>query len=71
MATARRKVERADPRLAAETAQVTREPAMTARMEQLGMIMEEDGTANYIAFTKRDYARYATMVHKLHLQITN
>jgi tripartite-type tricarboxylate transporter receptor subunit TctC len=58
-------------RLQAEVARVLREPAMTARMEQLGMIMEEDGTANYIAFTKRDYARYAAIVQKLHLQIKN
>jgi tripartite-type tricarboxylate transporter receptor subunit TctC len=58
-------------RLQAETAKVMREPAMTARMAQLGMINEEDGTANYIAFTKRDRARYAAIVHKLHLQIAN
>ncbi|MFZ2066037.1 MAG: tripartite tricarboxylate transporter substrate binding protein [Xanthobacteraceae bacterium] len=58
-------------RLQTEVAKVLREPAMTARMEQLGMIMAEDGTANYIAFTKRDYARYAAIVQKLHLQIKN
>jgi tripartite-type tricarboxylate transporter receptor subunit TctC len=58
-------------RLQTEVAKVMREPAINARMEQLGMIMEEDGTANYIAFTKRDYARYAAIVQKLHLQIKN
>ncbi len=58
-------------RLQTEVAKVMREPAVNARMEQLGMIMEEDGTANYIAFTKRDYARYAAIVQKLHLQIKN
>lgn len=58
-------------RLQAETAKVMREPGISARMDQLGMIMEEDGTANYIAFTKRDYARYAEIVKKLHLQIKN
>ncbi len=47
-----------------------REPAINARMEQLGMIMEEDGTANYMR-SKRDYARYAAIVQKLHLQIKN
>jgi tripartite-type tricarboxylate transporter receptor subunit TctC len=61
---------RTEPRIAArlqaEIATVLREPAMTARMEQLGMIMAED-TANYIAFTKRDDARYAASVQKLHL----
>jgi tripartite-type tricarboxylate transporter receptor subunit TctC len=66
---------RTEPRIAArlhaEAATVLREPAMTARMEQLGMIMAEDGTANYIAFTKRDDARYAAIVQKLHLQIKN
>ena len=58
-------------RLQAEVAKVLREPAMTARMAQLGMIMAEDGSANYIAFTKRDDARYAASVQKLHLQIKN
>jgi tripartite-type tricarboxylate transporter receptor subunit TctC len=58
-------------RLQTEVAKVMREPTINARMEQLGMIMEEDGTANYIAFTKRDYARYAAIVQKLHLQIKN
>jgi tripartite-type tricarboxylate transporter receptor subunit TctC len=58
-------------RLQAEIAKVMREPAIIARMEQLGMIMEEDGTANYIAFKKRDYASYAEIVHKLNLHIEN
>jgi tripartite-type tricarboxylate transporter receptor subunit TctC len=58
-------------RLQAEIAKVMREPAITARMEQLGMIMEEDGTVNYIAFKKRDYARYAEIVHKLNLHVEN
>jgi tripartite-type tricarboxylate transporter receptor subunit TctC len=58
-------------RLQAEIAKVMREPAIIARMEQLGMIMEEDGTANYTAFKKRDYARYAEIVHKLNLHVEN
>jgi tripartite-type tricarboxylate transporter receptor subunit TctC len=58
-------------RLQAEIAKVMREPAITARMEQLGMIMEEDGTANYIAFRKRDIARYAEIVRKLDLHVEN
>jgi tripartite-type tricarboxylate transporter receptor subunit TctC len=58
-------------RLQAEIAKVMREPAIIARMEQLGMIMEEDGTANYIAFRKRDIARYAEIVHKLNLHVEN
>ncbi len=56
-------------RLQAEVAKVMREPAMTARMEQLGMIMEEDGTANYVAFIKRDIERYSAIVHKLNLRV--
>jgi len=55
-------------RLQAEVAKVMREPAMAARMEQLGMIMKEDGTANYAAFIKRDIDRYSAIVHKLNLQ---
>jgi tripartite-type tricarboxylate transporter receptor subunit TctC len=56
-------------RLQAEAAKVVREPAMTARMEQLGMIMEEHGTARYAEFLKADIARYSDIVHKLNLQI--
>ena len=58
-------------RLQGEIAKVMREPALATRMEQLGMIMEEDGTANYIAFRKRDIARYAEIVHKLDLHVEN
>ena len=35
-------------RLQAEIAAAMREPAMAARMKQLGMVMEENGTANYV-----------------------
>src|SRR5262245_46945079 len=55
-------------RLQAETAKVIREPAMAARMTQLGMVMEEKGTASYAAFMKEDMARYAQAVKKLNLQ---
>jgi tripartite-type tricarboxylate transporter receptor subunit TctC len=58
-------------RLQVEIAKVMREPALATRMEQLGMIMEEDGTANYIAFRKRDIARYAEIVRKLNLHVEN
>ena len=56
-------------RLQAEAAKVIREPAMAARMKQLGMVMEENGTANYAEFMKRDMERYAEAVQKLNLQI--
>jgi tripartite-type tricarboxylate transporter receptor subunit TctC len=55
-------------RLQAEVAAVMREPAMATRMQQLGMVMEENGTANYAAFMKRDMERYAQVVKKLDLQ---
>jgi hypothetical protein len=38
-------------------------------MTQLGMIMQEDGTANYAKFIKFDMERYAQAVKKLGLQI--
>ena len=56
-------------RLQAEVAKTMREPAMAARMKQLGMVMEENGTANYVQFMKYDMDRYAQAVKKLNLQI--
>jgi tripartite-type tricarboxylate transporter receptor subunit TctC len=56
-------------RIQAEVAKVMREPKMAARMEQLGMMMRENGTANYVDFAKHDAERYATIVHKLGLQL--
>ncbi len=55
-------------RLQAEAAKSMREPAMAARMTQLGMVMEENGTANYAAFMREDMARYEQAVKKLNLQ---
>jgi tripartite-type tricarboxylate transporter receptor subunit TctC len=56
-------------RLQAEAAKIVREPAMSARMEQLGMIMEEHGTAAYAALLRREIARYGDIVRKLNLKI--
>ena len=56
-------------RLQAEAATVMREPAMAARMKQLGMVMQEDGTANYKKFMLDDMERYAAVIQKLNLQI--
>jgi tripartite-type tricarboxylate transporter receptor subunit TctC len=56
-------------RLQVEAAGTMREPAMAARMKQLGMVMEENGTANYVQFMKYDMDRYAQAVKKLNLQI--
>jgi tripartite-type tricarboxylate transporter receptor subunit TctC len=55
-------------RLQAEAAKSMREPAMAARMTQLGMVMEENGTAHYAEFIKEDMARYEQAVRKLNLQ---
>jgi len=55
-------------RLQAQAAKTMREPAMAARMQQLGMVMEENGTANYQKFMLDDLERYAVAVRKLNLQ---
>ena len=55
-------------RLQAEAAKSMREPAMATRMAQIGMVMEENGTANYAAFMRDDMARYEQAVRKLNLQ---
>jgi len=57
-------------RLQAEIAKDLREPAMVARMTQLGMVTEENGTASYAAFMRNDMARYERVVRKLNLQQT-
>jgi tripartite-type tricarboxylate transporter receptor subunit TctC len=57
-------------RLQAEAAKSMREPAMATRMTQLGMVMEENGTAHYAAFVRQDMARYEQAVRRLNLQQT-
>jgi tripartite-type tricarboxylate transporter receptor subunit TctC len=54
-------------RLQEQIAATLREPAMAMRMKDLGMVMEESGTANYVALMKRDMERYARLVKKLGL----
>ena len=56
-------------RLQQEAAVAMREPAMAARMNQLGMVMQESGTAHYVRFMQQDMERYAEIVRKLNLQI--
>jgi len=46
-----------------------REPAMTGRMDQLGMLMRENGTASYVEFRKQDAERYTNVVRRLNLHI--
>ena len=55
--------------LQAETAKALREPKMAERMVQLGVVMQENGTAHYRKFIDEDMARYAAIVQKLNLQI--
>jgi tripartite-type tricarboxylate transporter receptor subunit TctC len=50
-------------------AKVMRENALTERMIQLGMVMQENGTEHYRQFMQADLARYATIVQKLGLQV--
>ena len=42
---------------------------MHERMIQLGMVMQENGTAHYRQFMQHDLARYAAIVQKLGLQV--
>ena len=55
--------------LQAETAKALRDPKIAERMVQLGVVMQENGTAHYQKFVKDDYDRYAAIVQKLNLQI--
>jgi tripartite-type tricarboxylate transporter receptor subunit TctC len=55
--------------LQAETARALRGPKIAERMVQLGVVMQENGTAHYQKFVKDDYDRYAAIVQKLNLQI--
>jgi tripartite-type tricarboxylate transporter receptor subunit TctC len=55
-------------RLQSQAAKDIREPAMAARMKQLGMVVEENGTAAYVQFISHDMERYAEAVKKLNLQ---
>ena len=56
-------------RLQAEVAAIMREPAIVTRMQQLGMVMEENGTAGYAQFMKHDIERFSAIVRKLNLQM--
>ena len=55
--------------LQAETAKALRDPKMAERMVQLGVVMQENGTAHYQKFVRDDFERYAAIVQKLNLQI--
>ena len=55
--------------LQAETAKALRDPKMAERMVQLGVVMQENGTAHYQRYLRDDMERYASIVKKLNLQI--
>ncbi len=55
-------------RLQSEVARVMRDPALIARMNQLGMIALESAAGNYADFIKAEFERYGAIVHKLNLQ---
>jgi hypothetical protein len=40
---------------------------MAQRMVQLGVIMQENGTAHYRQYVKEDFERYAAVVKRLNL----
>jgi hypothetical protein len=42
---------------------------LAARMKELGMIMQENGSENYRKFVLEDMERYASVVRKLNLQM--
>ena len=54
-------------RLQAESANAMRDPGMVERMTQLGMVVQENGTAHYRKFMLEDIERYAAAVRKLNL----
>ena len=54
-------------RLQAEAAKAMRDPGMVERMTQLGMVVQERGTAHYRKFMQDDIELYANAVRKLNL----
>jgi tripartite-type tricarboxylate transporter receptor subunit TctC len=55
-------------RLQSAAASAMREPAMANRMRDLGLVLEEDGTAHYAVHLKEEAIRFATAVRELNLQ---
>jgi tripartite-type tricarboxylate transporter receptor subunit TctC len=57
--------------LQSEAAKALRDPKVAERMVQLGVVMEEKGTAHYQKYIRDDIERYGSIVRKLNLQIKN
>jgi tripartite-type tricarboxylate transporter receptor subunit TctC len=55
-------------RLQSAVAKIVREPDMAKRMATLGMVMQENGTANYARFMQDDLDRYAKVIDRLNLK---
>ncbi len=55
--------------LQAETAKARRDPKVAERMVQLGVVMQENGTAHYQKFVRDDFERYGALVRKMNLQL--
>ncbi len=51
------------------TAKALRQPKTAERMVQLGVVMQENGTAHYRQYLREDLERYTAAVNKLGLQI--
>jgi len=56
-------------RLQQAAAKAVRDPEMAKRMEQLGMVVQENGNAHYVEFIKEDLARYGEAAKRLGLKI--
>jgi tripartite-type tricarboxylate transporter receptor subunit TctC len=55
--------------LQSAVAKAMREPQLEARMDVLGMEMQENGTADYQQFMKDDVERYASLVKRLGISV--
>jgi tripartite-type tricarboxylate transporter receptor subunit TctC len=50
-------------------AQILREPALANRMNELGMVMQENGTAHYQQYMKDDLQKYGDAVRRLKIEV--
>ncbi len=53
----------------ASVAKLLREPAIADRMNELGMVMQEKGTAHYVQYMKDDLQLYADAVQRLKISV--
>jgi tripartite-type tricarboxylate transporter receptor subunit TctC len=55
--------------LQSEVAKALREPELAERVAGLGIVVQENGTADYARFMQYDLERYGVVVKKLHLEV--